>query len=43
MFWQHTQNGKIDGINKQVDLNVYADSPKQWRIFLTQQGIQDGK
>ena len=43
LFWQHTQNGKIDGIDKPVDLNVYADSPKQWRIFLTQQGIQDGK
>ena len=43
LFWQHTQNGKIDGIDKPVDLNVYADSPKQWRVFLKEQGIQDGK
>ena len=43
LFWQHTQNGKIDGIDQPVDLNVYADSAKQWRIFLKQQGIQDGK
>ena len=43
LFWQHTQTGKIDGIPKAVDLNVYADSPRQWRIFLEQQGIQDGK
>lgn len=43
LFWQHTQTGKIDGIPKAVDLNVYADSQRQWRIFLEQQGIQDGK
>jgi GH25 family lysozyme M1 (1,4-beta-N-acetylmuramidase) len=24
---------KIDGIDKPVDLNVYVDSPKQWRAF----------
>jgi len=43
LFWQHSQSGKIDGIPKPVDLNVYAESPKQWRIFLKQQGIVDAK
>ena len=33
---------QIDGIDKPVDLNVYAESPKQWRS-LKEQGIQDGK
>lgn len=42
-FWQHSSQGKIAGIPKAVDLNVYAGSPKQWRIFLKQQGIQDAK
>ncbi len=42
-FWQHSSQGKIAGIPKAVDLNVYAESPKQWRIFLKQQGIQDAK
>jgi lysozyme len=41
LFWQHSQTGHIDGIPKAVDLNVYANSPKQWRIFLKQQGIAD--
>ena len=41
LFWQHSQTGHIDGIPKAVDLNVYVDSPKQWRIFLKQQGIAD--
>ena len=41
LFWQHSQTGHIDGIPKAVDLNVYAESPKQWRIFLKQQGITD--
>lgn len=43
LFWQHTQQGKIKGIPKAVDLNVYADSPQQWHIFLKAQGIQDAK
>ncbi len=43
LFWQHSQSGKIDGIPKPVDLNVYAESPKQWRIFLKQQGVVDAK
>ena len=39
LFWQHSQTGHIEGIPKAVDLNVYAESPKEWRIFLKQQGI----
>ena len=43
LFWQHSQSGKIDGIPKPVDMNVYAESPKQWHLFLKQQGIADAK
>ncbi|KXZ71154.1 Lysozyme M1 precursor [Acinetobacter venetianus] len=43
MFWQHTSQGKIQGVPKAVDLNVYAESPKEWFLFLKEQGIQDGK
>ncbi len=41
LFWQHSQTGHIEGMPKAVDLNVYAESPKEWRIFLKQQGIAD--
>ena len=43
MFWQHSSQGKIEGIAKPVDLNVYAESPKQWHLFLQQQGIGDAQ
>lgn len=43
LFWQHSQQGKIKGILKEVDLNIYAHSPEQWQIFLKAQGIHDAK
>ncbi|ARD30446.1 MULTISPECIES: GH25 family lysozyme [Acinetobacter calcoaceticus/baumannii complex] len=39
LFWQHSNQGKIVGIAKPVDLNVYEGSVKQWQQFLQQQGI----
>lgn len=43
LFWQHSSQGKITGIPKAVDLNVYAKSAKQWTMFLEEQGIQHAK
>ncbi len=40
LFWQYTAQGKIDGINKAVDLNVYAGSAREWRRYLKHLGIQ---
>ncbi len=34
MFWQYSRKGKIKGIEKPVDLNVYAGSLKEWRDFV---------
>jgi len=39
LFWQHSNQGKIEGITKPVDLNVYEGSVKEWHQFLQQQGI----
>ncbi|WP_447511851.1 glycoside hydrolase family 25 protein [Acinetobacter geminorum] len=39
LFWQHSNQGKIEGITKSVDLNVYEGSVKEWHQFLQQQGI----
>lgn len=33
-FWQKTNQGKISGINKNVDLNVFHGDEKQWKQFL---------
>ena len=33
-FWQKTNQGKISGINKNVDLNVFHGDEKQWQQFL---------
>ena len=43
LFWQHSSQGKIAGIPKAVDLDVYAQSPRQWHIYLAEQGIHDAK
>ena len=39
-FWQHTQKGKIQGIQTPVDLNVFYGSEADWSNFLMQNGIQ---
>lgn len=39
LFWQHSNQGKIEGMTKPVDLNVYEGSVKEWHQFLQQQGI----
>ncbi|HCO09089.1 MAG TPA: lysozyme [Acinetobacter ursingii] len=36
MFWQHTNQGKIQGITKPVDLNVFSGSQRQWQYFIEQ-------
>ena len=33
-FWQYTAKGKIQGIDKAVDLNVFAGSEQDWADFL---------
>lgn len=40
LFWQYSSRGKIKGINKPVDLNVYAGSAKDWQQYLQQLGIE---
>lgn len=39
-FWQHTNQGTIQGINKPVDMNVFHGSVYDWSIFLQKNGIQ---
>ena len=39
LFWQHTHQGKIQGISKAVDLNVFYGSPSDWTHFLEQNRI----
>lgn len=36
LIWQYSQEGKIIGINKPVDLNVYNGSLQDWRQFTEQ-------
>ena len=36
MFWQHTNQGHIQGIVKPVDLNVFSGSQRQWQNFIEQ-------
>ncbi len=33
-FWQYTGTGVVPGINGNVDLNVFAGSPAEWRRWL---------
>lgn len=39
-FWQHTNQGTIQGITKPVDMNVFHGSVYDWSIFLQKNGIQ---
>ncbi|WP_081403348.1 GH25 family lysozyme [Acinetobacter equi] len=39
LFWQHTNKGKILGIKKTVDLNVFNGDEKDWGEFLKQNKI----
>ena len=34
MFWQYTNQGKINGISQPVDLNFYSGSQQQWEQFI---------
>lgn len=34
LFWQHTNQGKIEGISTTVDLNVFYGTEAQWKKFL---------
>ena len=43
LFWQHTNQGKIKGISKEVDLNVFYGSQYEWAHFLEQNGIDRSK
>lgn len=40
-FWQHTSQGKIQGISTTVDLNVFYGSEQDWIKFLATNGISD--
>ena len=33
-FWQYTGTGRVSGIGGDVDLNVFAGSPGEWRAWL---------
>lgn len=39
-FWQYSQQGKIQGINQPVDLNVFYGSEADWQHFLMQNHVQ---
>jgi lysozyme len=39
-FWQHSNQGKIKGITKPVDLNVFHGSVYDWNIFLQKNRLQ---
>ena len=38
-FWQHTNQGKIKGIETTVDLNVFNGTEEEWQAFLLKQRI----
>ncbi|OTG86297.1 GH25 family lysozyme [Acinetobacter sp. ANC 3813] len=40
LFWQHTNQGQIQGIPKAVDLNVFNGTQKQWNAFLLKNGLK---
>ncbi len=39
LFWQHTNQGSIKGINKAVDLNVFNGNEEDWMRFLARNAI----
>lgn len=39
-FWQQSNQGKIQGIDQTVDLNVFYGSQEQWNDFLIQNKVQ---
>lgn len=39
-FWQQTNQAKISGIHKNVDLNVFYGDEKQWQKFLQENHLQ---
>lgn len=39
LFWQHTNQGQIQGVPKTVDLNVFNGDAKQWQAFLITNGL----
>jgi lysozyme len=39
LFWQHTNQGKISGIDKVVDLNIFNGDEKDWDNFLKENKI----
>lgn len=40
IFWQYTAKGKIQGIDKTVDLNVFSGSKQDWLDFLENNQIK---
>ena len=38
-FWQHNNQGKISGIEKPVDLNVFYADAQAWQQFLKKSQI----
>lgn len=39
-FWQHSNQGKIKGIDTAVDLNVFQGNAQAWQDFLKAQGLK---
>ena len=39
-FWQHTNQGHIQGVSTRVDLNVFYGDLKQWNAFLVQNQLE---
>ena len=39
LIWQHTNQGKIQGISTTVDLNVFSGDAKAWTEFLDKNGV----
>lgn len=40
LFWQHTNQGFMQGISTKVDLNVFNGNEKQWDKFLEQNKVK---
>ena len=39
-FWQHTNQGSIQGISTTVDLNIFNGDAKEWNAFLIQNKLK---
>ena len=39
MFWQYTNQGKMAGLSKAIDLNVFSGDAKAWTEFLDKKGV----